>query len=251
MQNKIINVATYIRLVMKRLEKPISTGCTQLNDLLEGGVFPGGLYLVYGEAETGKTTFAIQCAVDRARKGLKAFFVDSDGTFSPERLSQIAYNDFEAVSPLIILVKPTSFEEQSHVIDQLDELLTKKFGLLIVDTVTSLYREELGGSTNRNFMLNRKLNRQIASLAQIAKTHRIPVIITSQVRNVFLQGRISVEPVATRVLKFWSDRVIHLKPTNQTRVIEAVLENREKRKRIKCKRCYVEIKRTGIHNYHG
>jgi DNA repair protein RadB len=237
--------------MMKRLKKSISTGCTQLNDLLEGGMFPGEMYLVYGEAETGKTTFAIQCAVSCARKGGKVVFVDSDGSFSPERLSQIANDDFEAVSPLIIIVSPTSFEEQSRVIDRLDELLTEKFGLFVVDTVTSLYREELGVNTSRNFMLNRKLNGQIASLAQIAKTRRMVGLITSQVYNVFLQGTVSTEPVATRVLKFWSDRVVHLKPTNRARIIEVVFEDERKQRYAKFKKCFVEIKRAGIHNYYG
>lgn len=250
MWNKIINVATYIRLVMKNSDLTISTGCSLLDNLLEGGMSSGGLYLVYGQAETGKTTLAIQCAADCARKGLKTFFVDSDDAFRPERLLQMAHDDFKTVSPLIILVKPTNFEEQSSVIDQLNELLTEKFGLIVVDTVTSLYRQELGQS-NRNFMLNRKLNRQVASLAQIAKIHRVPVLIISQVHNIFLRGRVSTEPLATRVLKFWSDKVIHLKPTNRTRVIEVVLENRKKGKRVKSRSCYVAIKRTGIHNYYG
>jgi len=224
----------------------IPTDCDSLDRLLMGGFPTDGISLVYGEAETGKTSLAIQCAVNVARRGQKAIFVDSDGTFSPRRLSQIASYDFEDVSPSIILAKPTTFQEQAFTIDHLDEYLTRKVGLIVVDTITSLYRAELGGP-RETFALNRELNRQVASLAQIAKTHKVATLLTSQVRSVFAEEQVSLEPVATRVLKFWSDIVLVLKHTGQTRVIRVVLEKHPSRKRPAG--CYLSIEKTGIRDY--
>ncbi|MFB0567888.1 MAG: ATPase domain-containing protein, partial [Candidatus Bathyarchaeia archaeon] len=65
------------------MQRRIPTGCHALDRMLEGGLTRGDVTLVYGEAETGKTSLAIQCAVNTARIGYKAIFVDSDGTFSP------------------------------------------------------------------------------------------------------------------------------------------------------------------------
>jgi len=224
----------------------VPTGCGSLDKLLEGGLPADGVSLIYGEAETGKSSLAVQCAVNCARMGYKSLFIDSDGTFSPKRLSQIAYYDCEKISPLIILMKPNTFQEQVRTIDHLDEYVTKKFGLMVVDTVTSLYRVELG-SPKETFALNRELNRQVALLAQIAKTHKTAALITSQVRSVFLEDRVSMEPVATRVLKFWSDVVLNFKQTGQTRVIKVLLEKHPERKRSVS--CYVRIERTGIRDY--
>jgi DNA repair protein RadB len=224
----------------------VPTGCGSLDKLLGGGLPTDGVSLIYGEAETGKTSLAIQCAVNVAREGYKAIFVDSDGTFSSRRLSQMAYHDFEDVSPQIVLAKPTTFQEQAFAIDHLDEYITRRVGLLVVDTVTSLYRAELGGP-KETFTLNRELNRQVACLAQIAKTHKIATLLTSQVRSVLVQERVSIEPVATRVLKFWSDVVLDLKHTGQTGVIKVVLEKHPKRKRPMS--CYLSIERTGIRDY--
>jgi len=224
----------------------VPTGCGSLDKLLEGGLPADGVSLIYGEAETGKSSLAVQCAVNCARMGYKSLFIDSDGTFSPKRLSQIAYYDCEKISPLIILMKPNTFQEQVRTIDHLDEYVTKKFGLMVVDTVTSLYRVELG-SPKETFALNRELNRQVALLAQIAKTHKTAALITSQVRSVFLEDRVSMEPVATRVLKFWSDVVLNFKQTGQTRVIKVLLEKHPERKRSAS--CYVRIERTGIRDY--
>jgi len=228
------------------LQSPVQTGCDALDKLLGGGVPADGISLVYGEAETGKTSLAIQCAVNCGRMGNKSLFIDSDGTFSSKRLSQIANYDYDKVSSSIILMKPTTFQEQIRVIDHLEEYMTRKFGLMIVDTITSLYRVELEGP-KETFVLNRELNRQVALLTQIAKTHKIPALITSQVRSVFLGNQVSIEPVATRVLKFWSDVVLNLELTGQTRVIKALLEKHPEHKRSAS--CYVKIERTGIQDY--
>ena len=228
------------------MQSKVSTGCSSLDKLLGGGLPSDGVSLVYGEAETGKSSLAIQCAVNCARAGLKTIFVDSDGTFSSRRLSQIAYHDYEKISPLIILIKPTTFQEQVQALDHLEKYMTKKVGLLVVDTITSLYRVELGDQ-KETFERNRELNRQIAYLAEIATSRRVATLITSQVRSVFLRDSVGVEPVATRVLRFWSDVVINLKRTAQTRVIKALLEKHPERKRSVS--CYLKIEENGIHGY--
>lgn len=206
----------------------------------------GDVTLVYGEAETGKTSLAIQCAVNTARMGYKTIFVDSDGTFSPMRLSQIAYKDTNEVAPSITLVRPTTFQEQALAVDRLDEYLTRTVGLVTVDTATSLYRTELD-KPERTFTLNRELGRQVACLSQIAKTRKVAVIIISQVRNVFLEGVVKMEPVATRVLRFWADVVLNLKHTGQSRILKVVLEKHPERKRPVS--CYSIIDETGIRDF--
>jgi len=228
----------------------IPTGCRAIDKILDGGIPFESVSLIYGEAETGKTTLAMQCAVNCARQGYKALFIDCDGTFSPRRLSQIASENFKEVAELMILVKPNSFREQTVVIDQLTDYITKNFGLIIVDTITSLYRAKVAESPEETFKLNRELNREIALLTQIAKTNKIVVLITSQVSSVFNQAYVSVEPVATRVLKFWAETVIALKPTENSRIIKAVLEKSPKRtKRVQHLTCCLRIEETGIREY--
>jgi len=224
----------------------VPTGCGSLDKMLGGGLPFGGVCLVYGEAEVGKTCLAMQCAVSVARMGFKAIFIDSDSTFSARRLSQIAYRDVGEVAPQITLVKPKTFEEQSLAIDRLDEFLTKSVGLVVVDTITSLYRSEIG-EQQATFALNRELGRQVASLAQVAKTHGVAALICSQVRNVFLEGVVSVEPVATRVLRFWADVVLNLKPTGRRNTMMAVLEKHPLRRQPVS--CYLIMAESGVCDY--
>jgi len=237
----------YRLMSLQHMVRVVPTGCGALDKLLGGGLSANDISLVYGEAETGKTCLGIQCAVNAARLGCKTIFVDSDGTFSPRRLSQIAHHDLGEVSPLITLVKPSTFQEQALVIDRLDEYLTPTVGLVVVDTVTSLYRTEMGEEKETTFELNRELGRQLACLAQVAKTRKVATLVTSQVRNVFMEGFVEIEPVATRVLCFWSDAVLNLKPTNQRNAVKAVLEKHPKHK---CPiDCYLSIEEAGICDY--
>lgn len=222
------------------------TGCISLDKLLGGGFPAEAVSLVYGEAETGKTSLAVQCAVNCARRGIKSLFIDTDGTFSYERLSQIAEYDFEKVSPLLIIARPTTFQEQSRAIDSLEKVITNKFGLIIVDTVTSLYRVELN-DTEETYSANRELNRQLAVLTQIAKTCGVAVLVISQVRSVPFGETVKMKPVATRVLNYWSDIILDMRQTGQTRVIKVF---REKHPEIRgAGAIYVKIESTGISDY--
>jgi DNA repair protein RadB len=214
---------------------------------LSGGVSSESVTLIYGEPETGKTTLAMQCAVNGALQGYKTLFIDCDNTFSAERLSQISAGKFEEIAALIILMKPNDFREQTAVIDHLPDYTTKNFGLVIIDTVTSLYRAQIAEATGKVFDLNRELNRQMAVLAQTAKTQKIPIIVTSQVRSVFNESYISVAPVATRVLKFWADTIIAMKSTENPQIIRAVLEKAYGKAQEAT--CHLRITGTGIHDY--
>jgi RecA/RadA recombinase len=225
----------------------ILTGCGCVDSNIGGGISPESLVLIYGEPETGKTTLAMQCAVNCALQNHKTLFVDCDNTFSAKRLSQVASGKFEEIAELIILMRPNDFREQTAVIDRLSEYTAKNCGLVVIDTVTSLYRVNVAESSKKTFGLNRELNRQMAILAQTAKTQKIPIVVTSQVRSVFNETSVSVAPVATRVLKFWADTIIAMKPTENPQIIQAVLEKTSKRAQEVT--CHLRIEATGIHDY--
>jgi RecA/RadA recombinase len=221
----------------------INTGCNCIDSNIGGGISPESVTLIYGEPETGKTTLAIQCAVSCALQNYKTLFVDCDNTFSTKRLSQLSADKFDQVAEQVILIKPKDFKEQTAVIDRIQDYTAKNFGLIIIDTFTSLYGAKVCESSGKAFSVNRELNRQLAILAQTAKIRKIPVIITSQVRSVLDDPNVGVAPVANRVLKFWADTIIAMKPTNYPQTIKAVLETRENKQEVTC---YVQICENGI-----
>ena len=225
----------------------IPTDSRAIDEFLKGGIPVESVTLIYGEAETGKTTLAIQCTANCARQGYKTLYVDSDQTFSAQRLSQIASDQPMEIPERIILIRPNDFREQTTLTDQLTDYINKNFRLVVFDTVTSLYRLRIAESPSKTFEFNRELNRQLAVLAQAARTQKIAVLLTSQVHSVLNDTPISVEPVATRVLKFWADTIIAMKPTENPQVIKAVLEKTgEKAQEVAC---YLRIDETGIRDY--
>ena len=221
----------------------ISTGSKCIDGNIGGGISPESVTLVYGEPETGKTTFAMQCTVNCALQNLKTLFVDCDNTFSTKRLSQLSAEKFDQVAEKVILIKPKDFREQTAVIDGIQDYTAKNFGLIVIDTFTSLYGAKVSESSGKAFGINRELNRQSAILSQTAKIRKIPIIILSQVRSVFDDPNNSVAPVANRVLKFWADTVIAMKPAGYPQTIKAVIETRGNKQESNC---YVQITEEGI-----
>merc|ERR1719253_1038434 len=74
----------------------LSTGSSQLDGLLDGGVETGQITEIFGEFRCGKTqlchTLCVTCQLplDRGGGESKALYVDTEGTFRPERLVSIA-----------------------------------------------------------------------------------------------------------------------------------------------------------------
>lgn len=200
----------------------ISTGSRCIDSNIGGGISPENIVLVYGEPETGKTTLAIQCAVSCASQGLKVLFVDCDNTFSSQRLFQLTQTKFDQIAGQIMLIKPKDFKEQAAVLDNIQDYTGRNFGLIIVDTFTSLYSAKVAESSGKGFSVNRELNGQLAVLAQTAKIRKIPVLIISQVRAVLDSLDSGIAPVAARVLSFWADTIIAMRPTEQPQTIKAI-----------------------------
>jgi len=220
----------------------ISTGIRCIDEALGGGINPASITLIYGEPETGKSTLALQCAVYCALQNRKVLYVDCDNTFSANRLAQLSGSRFDEVAERIVLVKPRDFREQTALIDRIEDY-TVNVGLIIIDTFTSLYSAKAAESP-RAFGSNRELNRQLAVLAQTVKTKKIPLLMTSQVRSVISEESSSVRPVANRVLKFWADNILFLKPADLPQTIKATIEKAPKLTSQAI--CYVQIGERGI-----
>lgn len=74
----------------------LTTGSNALDELLKGGFETGSITEIFGEFRTGKTQLChqlcvtCQLPVDRGGGEGKALFIDTEGTFRPQRLVAIA-----------------------------------------------------------------------------------------------------------------------------------------------------------------
>jgi DNA repair protein RadB len=164
----------YIDLCMR-----VPTGSKILDNVLEGGYETDIITTVYGPSGAGKTTFCILSAVSVAKRGKKVVYIDTEGGFSPERMAQIS-KDYKKLLKNIIFLRPSNFKEQKESFEKLKDLVNDKIGIIIVDTISMLYRLELG-KDDSVYETNRELGKQLSYLAAIARKKNIPVLIANQV----------------------------------------------------------------------
>ncbi|MCC6003071.1 MAG: hypothetical protein LM590_01885, partial [Thermofilum sp.] len=128
----------------------ISTGVRSLDDLLEGGVEVGSIAELIGEFGAGKTQICHQLAVmvqlpkERGGLGARALYVDTEGTFRPERVVQIARArqlDPEKTLENIIYARAYSVDDLFSVLGRAKlEVLRSDVGLVVLDEATRLVR---------------------------------------------------------------------------------------------------------------
>ena len=187
--------------------KRISSGSDVIDKLLEGGYEKDILTTIYGPAASGKTTAAMLCSIAVAKAGKKIIFVDTEGGFSAERFKQLSKNDKEIMNSVLIL-KPLNFKEQMKTLHNLSKKINERIGLVVIDTISMLYRVEV--SATKNFkQVNNELGLQISWLTEIARKHNIPVLITNQVYSDF-EEKGMVKMVGGDILRYSSKCLIEL-----------------------------------------
>lgn len=189
----------------------LSAGSYDLNKWLYGGYESEIITTLYGGSGSGKTNFCLLAAVSQAKKGNKVFYMDTEGGFSPERIKQLAGEDYNQILKNILVLRPTSFNEQREAFKELLKYVTKDhLGLVIVDGMTMLYRLEFGEARSKSIdelrSVNAELARQMRILVEIARKQGIPVLVTNQV----YQWENDSKMVAGDILKYWSKCLIEL-----------------------------------------
>jgi DNA repair protein RadB len=187
----------------------IPTGSAELDRLLDGGYETDVMTTIYGPAGSGKTNLCLMCVASIARDR-KVLFIDADGGFSVERLKQLS-PDYRRLLDNIMIFKPTSFAEQRKAVSELIKIVNPSTGLIIVDTIVTLYRVEK--TSQQLYDLMRELGLQVSDLSEIARKKDIPVLLTSQV---YEKGD-EVKMVRGDLLGYVSKCIIALENLNGTK----------------------------------
>ena len=168
----------------------ITSGSKELDTLLGGGFESDSITELFGEFRTGKTqichTLCVTCQLPKSDGGGegKAIYIDTEGTFRPEKLALIAERfglDPKETIENVYYARAYNSDHQQRLLVQVCALMCEqKFSLLIVDSATALYRTDY---TGRAELSNRQisLGRFLRNLQKIADEHKIVVVITNQV----------------------------------------------------------------------
>ena len=169
----------------------LSTGSAALDALLRGGIETGSITELIGEFKSGKTqlchTLAVSAQLPVAKGGAagKVIYIDTEGTFRPERIAEIA-NRFgmnaEAVLGNIVTARAYNSDHQLRLLVEATHVMAQgaRFALLVVDSVTNLFRSDYSG---RGELAERQqsLSRFLRTLQRIADEYGTAVVVTNQV----------------------------------------------------------------------
>jgi DNA repair protein RadA len=169
-----------------------STGSSMLDDLFLGGIETQAVTELYGEFGSGKSqichTMCITAGQPVESGGLNSgiIYIDTEGTFRPERLEQISSS--RNIDPVRALqnVAVCKVYNSAHL-----ELIVKNLGkyiddykakLVVVDSIISLHRAEFSG---RGTLADRqqRLNSIMHKLLRISEIYNVAIIVTNQVQS--------------------------------------------------------------------
>jgi len=171
----------------------------------------GALTAIYGGPGTGKTCLCLMACVEAAADGGKIVYIDTESSFSVERVKQLLGNrmPMDKFLKAVEIVEPDTLDRQAEAIESLS---SKDCSLIVVDSLVSLYRLEY---SNQDEVLaaSRKLSKQLASLAILAKRKGIPVIVTAHTYKNRTTG--ADEMLGGEVLKYWSKAILFLERTDK------------------------------------
>jgi len=170
----------------------ITTGSKNLNGLLGGkGVETGALTEAYGAFGSGKTqlglTLAVNVQLPKEQGGAngKAVYIDTEGTFRPERIRQIAEGigaNPDKVLKNILVARAFNSDHQILLMDKISEMIRdgEPIKLIIIDSLTAHFRAEFAG---RGMLADRqqKLNKYLHNLIRMSEQHNLAVYVTNQV----------------------------------------------------------------------
>ncbi len=172
--------------------KNITTRSKNFDALLGGkGVETKAITEAYGAYGSGKTQLGLQLAInvqmplDKGGANGKAVYIDTEGTFRPDRVRQLAEGigaNPEKVLKNIFVARAFNSDHQILLLDKITEMVKngEPIKLLVIDSLTAHFRAEFSG---RGQLADRqqKLNKYLHNLMKLAEQHNLAVYVTNQV----------------------------------------------------------------------
>ena len=180
-------------LLKKRAEIiKLSCGSKAFDAMLGGGFETGSISEAFGEYGSGKSQLAHQLAVmaqlpeQKGGANGTVVFIDTENTFRPERIQQIAksvgMDPLEALKNIKV-ARAFNSDHQMLLAEKVEDLIKKEglsVRLVVVDSLTAHFRAEFVG---RGTLADRqqKLNKHMHVLSKLAATYNLCVYVTNQV----------------------------------------------------------------------
>lgn len=171
-----------------------TTGIGELDRVLGGGIVPGSLVLVGGDPGIGKSTLLLQVCRNLAEKGVSVLYISGEESL---RQIKLRANRIGQFSDRLQLLCETNLGTVRDVIER------KKPDVAIVDSIQTMYDEEIGSAPGSVSQVRESTN----VLMQLAKGLGVSIFIVGHVTK---EGNVAgprvLEHMVDTVLYFEGDR---------------------------------------------
>jgi len=181
-----------------------------------------GIFSIFGDFGVGKTTFALQTAINSAKLGKLVIFVYTKPNFPSEKI-QLISKDSDEILDKILFIQTTSFNDLYRIIFNFEFLVLKflkktqqKLNLIIIDSITNLYRLELNmEKKEKNYNLNYQLNQMLANLTYLNEIYGIEVIVVNEISKKNFDDQIIEVESGGKVMEFWVNKNLKITKTKK------------------------------------
>jgi DNA repair protein RadA len=213
----------------------ITTGSKALDSLLGKGIETQAITEVIGEFGSGKTqlchqlSVTVQLPIEKGGLSGKALYIDTEGTFRPERIVSIAKSyslDPEKTLENIIYARAYNSDHQILLAEEATNLIpNENIRLIVVDSVISHFRSEYPGREVLA-MRQQKLNKHLHQLSTIADIFNVAVVVTNQIQSapdVFFGN--PNKPAGGNILAHGSTYRLWLRKSKENRRIARIIDS--------------------------
>ena len=167
---------------------------------------PGALTVIYGPFSSGKTSLSLRIACNTVLAKGKVFFISTENELFVERILD------DRILEKIDVVVVRDYKQQHYIITRrLEPMISHgNYDLVIVDSITGLMR-----AWDSIEEAVKMINMQLACLLYAARKHKVPIIVTGQVRAVIPEESMEqvvedFEATARSILEYWATIMIRL-----------------------------------------
>ena len=194
----------------------------KINEFFKSTDINEGITSLWGNFGVGKTTLSLQIAKSHALNKKKVLYIYTKPNLPLQKISSMFKSNLETALENISLIHSTSFDDVFKFIFNLefvilDDLKTNKetFNLIIIDSMTDLYRLELNREKkDKNFVLNYKLNQLLANLVNLKQKYEIELLIVNEISRRTREGQTYDVESGGNVMRYWVINSIKIERTD-------------------------------------
>jgi len=194
---------------------------TKVNEFFKVTNVEEGIISLWGDFGVGKTTLSLQTSYKSALNAQKVLYIYTKPNLPYRKINSVFENNLDDVLENLLFIKMTDFDDIFNFVFNLEfivlnDLKTEdsKFNLIVIDSMTDLYRLELNREKKgKNFILNYKLNQLIANLVNLKQIYEIDILIVNELSRRTQEGVTYEVESGGKVMQYWVKNSIKIERT--------------------------------------